>query len=69
MSSSVTDTNSHSFLIMFMHQLPNGNIIMHEGLPRELAIERMENHKRWCEEHREELAVSSQQLFDDMFGG
>ncbi len=54
---------------MYMHQLPNGNIIMHEGLPRELAIQRMEDHERWCQEHREELAVSSQQLFDDMFGG
>ena len=52
---------------MYMHQLPNGNIIMHEGLPRELAIQRMEDHQRWCQEHREELAVSSQQLFDDMF--
>ena len=54
---------------MFMHKLPNGNVIMHEGLPRELAIQRMEDHQRWCEEHREELVVSSQQLFDDMFGG
>ena len=54
---------------MFMHRLPNGNIIMHEGLPRELAIKRMEDHERWCQEHREELEVSSQQLFDDMFGG
>ena len=41
---------------------------MHEGLPRELAIKRMEDHERWCQEHREELEVSSQQLFDDMFG-
>ena len=54
---------------MFMHQLPNGKIIMHEGLPRELAIKRMEDEQRWVQEHREELAVSSQQLFDDMFGG
>ena len=54
---------------MFMHRLPNGNIIMHEGLPRELAIKRMEDHERWVQEHREELEVSSQQLFDDMFGG
>ena len=55
--------------LMFMHKLPNGNIIMHEGLPRELAIKRMEDEARWVKEHREELAVSSQQLFDDMFGG
>ena len=54
---------------MFQHRLPNGNIIMHEGLPRELAIKRMEDHERWVQEHREELEVSSQQLFDDMFGG
>ena len=54
---------------MFMHQLPNGNVIMHEGLPRELAIKRMEDEQRWVQEHREELKVSSQQLFDDMFGG
>ena len=54
---------------MFMHRLPNGNIIMHEGLPRELAIKRMEDHERWCQEHREELERDSQQLFDDMFGG
>ena len=54
---------------MFQHRLPNGKIIMHEGLPRELAIKRMEDHERWVQEHREELEVSSQQLFDDMFGG
>ena len=55
--------------IMFMHRLPNGKLTMHEGLPRELAIKRMEDHERWVQEHREELEVSSQQLFDDMFGG
>ena len=60
---------THTFLIMFQHRLPNGNIIMHEGLPRELAIKRMEDEARWIQEHREELEVSSQQLFDDMFGG
>ena len=52
-----------------MHRLPNGKLTMHEGLPRELAIKRMEDHERWVQEHREELEVSSQQLFDDMFGG
>lgn len=56
-------------MIMYMHKLPNGNVIMHDGLPRELAIKRMEDHKRWVQEHREELKISSQQLFDDMFGG
>lgn len=55
--------------LMFMHKLPNGKVIMHEGLPRDLAIKRMEDHQRWCEEHREELQRDSQQLFDDMFGG
>ena len=54
---------------MFQHKLPNGKVIMHQGLPRELAIKRMEDHERWVQEHREELEVSSQQLFDDMFGG
>ena len=54
---------------MYQHKLPNGNIIMHEGLPKYLAIKRMEDYKRWEQEHREELEVSSQQLFDDMFGG
>ena len=54
---------------MYMHQLPNGNVIMHEGLPRELAIKRMQDEARWVQEHREELEVASQQLFDDMFGG
>ena len=54
---------------MFMHRLPNGKLTMHEGLPRELAIKRMQNEERWMREQRAELATSSQQLFDDMFGG
>ena len=54
---------------MFLHRLPNGKLMMDSGLPRELAIKRMEDHERWVQEHREELEVSSQQLFDDMFGG
>ncbi len=54
---------------MFQHKLPNGKVIMHEGLPRELAIKRMIDEERWMQEHREELEISSQQLFDDMFGG
>jgi hypothetical protein len=52
-----------------LHKLPNGNVIMHEGLSKDLAIKRMEDEARWVQEHREELEVSSQQLFDDMFGG
>tara|TARA_B100001939_G_C16872114_1_gene586905 strand:- start:729 stop:890 length:162 start_codon:yes stop_codon:yes gene_type:complete len=52
-----------------LHRLPNGNIIMHDGLTREQAIQRMKNEERWMQEHRAELATSSQQLFDDMFGG
>ena len=55
--------------IMFQHKLPNGKIIMHDGLTREQAIQRMKNEERWIQEHRAELATSSQQLFDDMFGG
>ena len=54
---------------MFSHKLPNGNIIRSDNLPRELAIQRMINEERWMKEHRAELATSSQQLFDDMFGG
>ena len=54
---------------MFSHKLPNGNIIRSDNLPRELAIKRMIDEERWMQEHREELEVSSQQLFDDMFGG
>ena len=54
---------------MFMHRLPNGKLMMDEGLPRELAIKRMKDHERWVQQHRAELATSSQQLFDDMFGG
>ena len=54
---------------MFMHRLPNGELTMHEGLPKHLAIKRMEDHERWCQEHREELEVASQELFDQMFGG
>jgi hypothetical protein len=36
---------------MFQHKLPNGNIIMHEGLPRDLAIKRMEDEARWCQDN------------------
>jgi|TARA_B100000073_G_scaffold330902_1_gene319785 hypothetical protein len=52
-----------------LHRLPNGKLIMHDGLSRELAIKRMKAEERWMQEHRAELATSSQQLFDDMFGG
>ena len=62
-------TCSGFFFMMRLHQLPNGKFLVHEGLRSDEAIERMENHKRWCEEHREELQRDSQQLFDDMFGG
>ena len=57
------------FFRMFSHKLPNGNVIRTDNLPRELSIKRMIDEERWCQEHREELEVSSQQLFDDMFGG
>ena len=65
----VTDNMFSSNRPMFFHELPNGNIIRSDNLPRELAIKRMIDEERWCKEHREELEVSSQQLFDDMFGG
>ena len=54
---------------MYMHRLPNGKLTMHSGLPRDLAIKRTEDYKRWEQEHREELERDSQQLWDDMFGG
>ena len=54
---------------MFQHKLPNGKVIMHEGLPEHLAIKRMEDEARWMQEHRAEVDRDSQQLFDDMFGG
>ena len=52
-----------------LHKLPNGKIIMHNGLTRDQEIKRMEDHERWVQEHREEIERDSQQLFDDMFGG
>ena len=52
-----------------LHKLPNGKMIMHDGLTRDQAIKRMEDHERWVQEHREEIERDSQQLFDDMFGG
>ena len=69
MNSLVTDNMLSSNRPMFFHELPNGNIIRSDNLPRELAIKRMIDEERWIQEHREELEVSSQQLFDDMFGG
>ena len=54
---------------MFQHKLPNGKVIMHSGLPRELAIKRMEDQERWAQEHREELERDTQELFDQLFGG
>ncbi|AGN33552.1 hypothetical protein SWYG_00040 [Synechococcus phage S-IOM18] len=69
MLSEVQYYKSQRDFIMFMHRLPNGKLMMDEGLPRELAIKRMEDHERWVQEHREEIERDSQQLFDDMFGG
>ena len=52
-----------------LHRLPNGKLLIHSGLRREEAIKRMQMEDRWMKEHRAQLATSSQQLFDDMFGG
>ena len=53
-----------------LHKLPNGNMLYLSGnLTPYQAQKRTEDYKRWEQEHREELEVSSQQLFDDMFGG
>ena len=65
----VTDNMFSSNRPMFFHELPNGNIIRSDNLPRELAIKRMIDEERWMQEHREELEFFSQQLFDDMSGG
>ena len=54
--------------LTYLHRLPNGKLTMHEGLPRELAIKRMEDHSVDTGTPRR-IEVSSQQLFDDMFGG
>ena len=53
-----------------LKRLPNGNTLYLPGqLVGDAAIKRMKDEERWMQEHREELEVSSQQLFDDMFGG
>ena len=52
-----------------LHRLPNGKLTMNDSLSRDQAIKRMEDHERWCQEHREELERDSQELFDQMFGG
>ena len=52
-----------------LHRLPNGKLLIHQGLRREEAIKRMQMEDLWMKQHRAELATSSQQLFDDMFGG
>lgn len=46
-----------------------GELLLLNQLTPFEAKRRMEDCKRWEQEHREELEVSSQQLFDDMFGG
>ena len=52
-----------------LHRLPNGKLTMNDALSKDLAIKRMKDHERWCQEHREELERDSQELFDQMFGG
>jgi|TARA_B100000085_G_scaffold213368_1_gene197511 hypothetical protein len=53
-----------------LKRLPNGTLLHLPGqLDPDSARKRMEAEERWMQEHREELEVSSQQLFDDMFGG
>lgn len=46
-----------------------GELLFLDQLTPFEAKRRMEDEERWMQEHREELEVSSQQLFDDMFGG
>lgn len=47
----------------------NNRILMLNQLTPFEAKKRMEMEERWMKEHRAEIATSSQQLFDDMFGG
>ena len=51
-------------------QQPNGKLYYfpNQLTPSE-ATKRMQRYERWEQEHREELEISSQQLFDEMFGG
>jgi len=46
-----------------------GELLFLNQLTPSEAKRRMEDHKRWEQEHREELEQNAQQLFDDMFGG
>ena len=46
-----------------------GELLFLDQLTPAQAQRRMEDHKRWEQEHREELEQNAQQLFDDMFGG
>ena len=46
-----------------------GKLLFLDQLTPAQAQQRMKDHERWCQEHREELERDSQQLFDDMFGG
>ena len=53
-----------------LKRLPNGTLLHLPGqLDPDSARKHMEAEECWMQEHREELEVSSQQLFDDMFGG
>jgi len=46
-----------------------GELLLLNQLTPFEAKRRMDAHKRWEQEHREELEQNAQQLFDDMFGG
>ena len=46
-----------------------GELLLLDQLTPWEAKQRMEDHERWVQEHREEVAADAQQLFDDMFGG
>ena len=60
----------HTAQDTMLKRLPNGTLLHLPGqLDPDSARKRMEAEERWMREHREELEVSSQQLFDDMFGG
>ena len=57
------------FLFSMLTTGLRGELLFLDQLTPAQAKRRMEDHKRWEQEHREELEQNAQQLFDDMFGG
>jgi len=62
-------TCSRDFSFSMLTTGLRGELLLLDQLTPWEAKQRMEDHKRWEQEHREELEQNAQQLFDDMFGG